>query len=192
MSASIRSPLLALALLLLTSVATLAQARDYYPSGDGFSWTYSSGETQVMSGPRDFGGTTVMVLTHYLNGLPVSEDYLVYDADGVRTLGTASGGKLVRFDPPLIVYAAEALAVGDSWQSTTQLGDISITLAAEVLGLRGVQTPAGRFNALQIRQRTLTSSGAATTIDIFFVPGVGIVRFVTQDGTIIELIELSL
>jgi hypothetical protein len=58
-----------------------------------------------------------------------------------------------------------------------------------VVGLRGVQTPAGRFNALQIRQRTLTSTGGQTLLDLFLVPGVGIVRFVTEDGTVIDLIE---
>lgn len=181
--------------LLLAILLTLAfggtLARDYYPVGNGFTWTYSSGETQVMTGPRDFEGASVMILTHYLDGIPVSEDYLLY-GDGVQTLGTASGGQVVRFDPPLIVYLGAPLEVGDAWQSTTQLGDVSITLAAEVLGLRGVQTAAGRFNALQIRQRTLTSSGASTVLDIYFVPAVGIVRFVTQDGTIIDLIDLSL
>jgi hypothetical protein len=187
---SLRALVLAAALFALALGG--AGARDYYPVGDGFSWTYSSGETQVMAGPRDFDGSSIMVLTHYLSGIPVSEDFLLYDAQGVLTLGTASGGQVVRFVPPLIVYGPSPLEVGDSWQSTTQLGDVSITLAAEVLGLRGVQTPAGRFNALQIRQRTLTSSGASTVLDIYFVPGVGIVRFVTQDGTVIDLIELTL
>jgi hypothetical protein len=181
------------AALVLATAGGVALARDYFPAGPGFTWTYSSGETQIMSGPRDFGGTSVMVLTHYLGGVPVSEDYLTYSEEsGVHTLGTASGGQVVRFDPPLLVYAPSPLEIGDSWQSTTQLGDVSLTLTAEVLGLRGVQTPAGRFNALQIRQRTLTSSGAATVLDIYFVPGVGIVRFVTQDGTTIDLIDLVL
>lgn len=183
---------------LVAAVAALALAvggagaRDYFPVGDGFTWTYSSGETQVMAGPRDFEGTPVWVLTHYLDGMPISEDYLVYDETGVRTLGSAAGGQVVRYDPPLRIYPAAPLAVGEQWQSTTDLGVFSITLASEVLGLRGVQTTAGRFNALQIRQRTLTSSGASTVLDVFFVPGVGVVRFVTQDGTVIDLIELAL
>lgn len=180
----------ALAIGLVWALST-ALANDYYPSGDGLSWTYSSGETQAMSGPREWNGLEVLVLTHYLDGVPVSEDYLTFDADGVRTHGTAAGGKVVRYDPPLMVYAAAPLQPGATWSTTTELEGLSITLSAEVLGMRGVQTPAGRFNALQIRQRTLTSTGGRTLLDLFLVPGVGIVRFVTEDGTTIDLIELG-
>ena len=181
----------ACALALACAAAAAAQTPDgYYPSKSGTSWTYSSGETQTLSGPRELNGRQVMVLTHYYDGVPVSEDYLQY-GDGVDTVGTAAGGKVVPYDPPLTVYAAGPLQQGMQWKSTTQLPDFSITLAAEVLGVRGVKTPAGRFNALQIRQRTLTSNGGQTTLDLFFVPGVGVVRFVTPDGTTIDLIELS-
>jgi hypothetical protein len=167
-----------------------AAAQDeYYPHAAGTSWTYDSGITQQMSGPSQLDGAAVMVLTHYFEGQPVSEDYLSYGPDGVFTLGSASGGRLLRYDPPLLVYPPAPLEVGATWRSTTDLGAFSITLDAEVLGVRGVQTPAGRFNALQVRQRTLTSTGASTLLDLFFVPGVGVVRFVTQDGSVVDLIE---
>lgn len=170
-------------------LAGLAAASDYYAFGDGYSWTYDNGTTQIMSGPRDLRGTPVMVLTHYLDGLPISEDYLVYGPDGVFTVGTAAAGQAVMYEPPLRVYAPAPLQPGVTWTSTTRIGAIDVTLSSEVVGLRGVQTPAGRFNALQIRQRTLTSTGAQTLLDLFLVPGVGIVRFVTQDGSVIDLIE---
>ena len=176
------------ALVGLLCLAATALA-NYYPHGDGLRWTYDSGVTQVMSGPRLLDGVEVLVLTHYLDGVPVSEDYLAYGPDGVRSLGTAAAGTLVRFDPPLLVYPPGPLEVGATWRSTTDLGAFSITLDAEVLGVRGIQTPAGRFNALQVRQRTLTSSGASTVLDLFFVPSVGVVRFLTQDGSVIDLIE---
>lgn len=172
----------------LAALLTAAAAQGYYPVGDGLSWTYSSGETQLLRGPRTLDGQEVMVLTHFFDGAPVSEDYLVYD-DGVRSVGTAAGGDVFRYEPPLAVYGPAPLEAGQTWQSTTRVGGIDLTLSSEVLGLRGVQTPAGRFNAFQIRQVTLTSSGARTLIDIFFVPAVGVVRFVTQDGTTIDLIE---
>ncbi len=186
-ASSVRSARAALLLFALTLVPVLAS--DYYPASDGWSWTYDSGTTQVMSGPRTFEGVPVMVLTHYLGGVPVSEDYLSFAEDGVRTVATAAGGQVVRYDPPLVVYGPPPLEPGASWRSTTRVNGIDVTLSAEVLGLRGVQTPAGRFNALQIRQRTLTSNGGQTLLDLYLVPGVGIVRFVTQDGTVIDLIE---
>lgn len=171
------------------SVGLAAAQSDYYPHDAGQSWTYDSGVTQSMSGPHDLDGVEVMVLTHYLDGVPVSEDYMAYGPEGVRTFGSASGGQVLRYDPPLLIYPAAPLAVGSNWRSTTDLGTFTITLDAEVLGLRGIQTPAGRFNALQVRQRTLTNTGASTLLDLFFVPSVGVVRFVTQDGSVVDLIE---
>ena len=178
---------------LVFMLALVAQgiAQPYYPNGDGLSWTYSSGETQVMQGPRDLDGQPVMVLTHFFDGTPVSEDYLVF-GEGVDSLGTAAGGQRFRYDPPLVVWPAAPLATGMTWQSTTDVAGVSLTLSAEVLGLQGVQTAAGRFNAFQVRQVTLTSSGARTVLDIYFVPTVGIVRFVSQDGTVVDLIERAI
>lgn len=176
-------------LLALLGLLGAAWANGYFPAADGLSWTYSSGETQVMTGPRDLSGTPVMVLTHYLGGVPVSEDYLVYAPDGVWSVGTASGGAIVRYDPPLLVYGPAPLEPGSSWTSTTDVAGVSVTITSEVVGLRGVQTPAGRFNALQVRQRTVTSTGGQTNLDLYVVPSVGVVRFVTSDGTTIDLIE---
>lgn len=187
-----REPLIALlfALLFLPFAASAQDDGGYYPRSAGMSWTYNSGETQTLSGPRDFEGVQVMVLTHYFDGTPVSEDYLLFE-DGVKTLGSASGGDIFSYIPPLQVYAPSPLSVGQRWESSTRVAGFEIALTSEVVALRGVSTPAGRFNALQIRQQTTTSSGAQTTLDLYFVPSVGVVRFVTDDGTTIDLIELG-
>ncbi|HKI58788.1 MAG TPA: hypothetical protein VKA00_06215 [Trueperaceae bacterium] len=184
-----RIVLVALAFGACSLAAFAADPPSYYPHRTGLSWTYDSGETQQLAGPRTVDGQQVMVLTHYFNGVPVSEDYLQYGPDGVKTLGTAAGGKVTRYDPPLVVYPTAPLEPGMQWQSTTKLPDFDITLSAQVLAVRGVETPAGRFNALQIRQQTVTSNGAQTVMDLFFVPSVGVVRFVTQDGTTVDLID---
>lgn len=179
----------------LTVVAVLAStfvfAQGYYPTGQGFSWTYSSGETQTLSGPRDMDGRQVWVLVHYFEGVPVSEDYLEYGDSGVISHGTAAGGLMYPYQPGLLVYPPEPLTPGQRWTSTTNLPGFTLTLDSEVVGMRGVDTPAGRFNALLLRQTTLTSTGGQTILDLYFVPGIGVVRFVTQDGTIIDLIERS-
>ena len=190
MTRSARGAVVAALLLCCAALTQSAAAQaTYYPHGDGMQWTYDSGVTQVMSGPRLFDDREVMVLTHFLDGVAVSEDYLTYGEDGVHSVGTAASGQVLRYDPPLLVYPPGPLEVGATWRSTTDIGPFSITLDAEVLGVRGIQTPAGRFNALQVRQRTLTSSGASTALDLFYVPGVGVVRFMTQDGSLIDLIE---
>lgn len=179
-----------LALLALLGPLLLAQA-NYYPSGEGRSWTYSNGETQSFAGTRELAGYQVQLFLHTLGGVPVAEDYLIFDDQGVRLVGTAAGGQLLIYQPPLLIYPPAPLAVGQSWRSSARVGELEISLSAEVIGIAGVATPAGRFNALQIRQQTVTSTGAQTLIDLFFVPSVGIVRTVTQDGTVIDLIEKS-
>lgn len=177
------------ATLLLAAGAALAQG--YYPNSPGMSWTYSSGETQTLSGPRELGGRQLLVLTHYFEGVPISEDYLEYTDSGVFSHGSAAGGQVFQYQPALVVYPPAPLEPGKAWTGTTSLTGFDLTLSAEVLGLRGVATPAGRFNAFLIRQTTLTSNGGQTVLDIYFVPAVGIVRFQTQDGTVIDLIEKS-
>ncbi len=184
-----RPPFLLVLLVIFTATSVASAQESYFPNRDGLSWTYSNGETQTLTGPRLVNGQSVMVLAHALEGVPVSEDYLFYDTTGVFSLGTAAGGRTLVYTPPLVIYQGERLEVGDAWASTTQVGDLEITFQAEVLGVRGVQNAAGRFNALQIRQTTVTSTGAQTTLDLFFVPTVGVVRTVTQDGTVVDLIE---
>ena len=173
--------------LLLASAAALAQG--YFPSRDGLSWTYSNGETQTLNGPVKISGEQVMILTHLLDGDVISKDYLAYDDIGVFSYGTEAGGQTLLYDPALTLYAGNSLQVGQSWQSATSVAGFDITLAAEVMGMRGVRTDAGRFNALQVRQRTFTNTGAQTTLDLYVVPGVGVVRFVTEDGTTVDLVE---
>ena len=185
-----RAPGALAALLALCLAAAASAQQGYFPSEPGSSWTYSNGETQTLSGPRDVLGGPRIVLVHYYEGTPVSEEYLDYGA-GVVSHGTAAGGEIMAYTPPLTIYPPPPLQAGESWESTTTVGGVEITLASEVLGSQGIQTPAGRFNALRIRQTTRTSSGGRTVLEIYFVPSVGVVRFVTQDGTSIDLIEYA-
>lgn len=180
------------AILIALTLGAAALAQDYHPHRAGQSMTYTNGETQVLSGPRDFGGQQVMVLTHYHQGDAISEDYLVYAPQGVLQVGWAAGGTVMTYSPPLLAFAAGPYQIGTQWQSTTSLSGVTITLSAEVLAMRGVDTPAGRFNAFQIRQVTVTATGGQTVLDAYFVPGVGVVRYVMQDGTVINLLEYSL
>lgn len=176
-----------MATLFFMTYATAQEA--YYPSRDGLSWTYSNGETQTFSGSKVIEGQTTQVLVHYLQGAPTSEDYVIYDVSGVRLIGTSAGGQTLAYAPLLSLFPPPPLQVGQAWSSKATVSGFDISLNAEVVAVRGVQTQAGRFNALQIRQQTVTSTGAQTVNDLYFVPSVGIVRWVTQDGTSIDLID---
>ncbi len=176
-------------LLLLCLLTGWTVAQDYHPHQAGYSWTYTNGETQTLSGPRDFQGQQVMVLTHWLHGDAVTEDYLVYAPEGVYHVGTAAGGNVLTYSPPLLAFTGGPYTAGSQWQSTSTISGLRLTMSAEVLGTQGVETPAGRFNAFQVRQVTVTSTGGQTVLDAYFVPSVGVVRYVLQDGTVINLLE---
>ncbi|MCA9836039.1 MAG: hypothetical protein KC422_03965 [Trueperaceae bacterium] len=177
-------------LILFLAALCFALAQEaYYPAREGLAWTYSNGETQMFEGVKAVSGQSAQVLVHYLQGTPISEDYLIYDGNGVRSIGTAAGGQTLIYSPFLTFFPAPPLAVGQTWSSSAKVADFDISINAEVVAVRGVQTQAGRFNALQIRQQTITSTGAQTVLDLFFVPSIGIVRWLTQDGTSIDLID---
>ena len=187
-----KTPKTALFFLVFALLSFGIAKNDYFPNQTGLSWTYSNGEEQRMSGPYELDDTAVMVLTHYMDGEIASEEYLVYAENGVFNLGTASNeGELLRYDPPLVVYEGSSLTVGQSWQSKSVIKGIEISLNSEVIGVQGIKTESGRYNALIIRQQTFTDTGGQTALDVYFVPGIGIVRFSSSDGDVIDLVDKS-
>lgn len=176
-----------LAALLLLGSCGLAQ--DWHRSEPGSSWTYTNGETQTLSGPRDFAGQQVLVLTHWLRGEPVSEDYLVYGPGGIQQVGSAAGDRTAAFSPPLLIFPEGPFGEGSSWSGSTRVDGTEVTVSSTVTGTRGVDAPAGRYNALVIRQVTETGSGGRSVLQLHFVPDVGVVRYVLEDGTAVNLLE---
>jgi len=179
-----------LALLAPLSLLALAQSGDYYPLKTGLRWTYSNGEVQEVSATRTINGRSVAVLTHSTGGKVTQEDYLAQAREGLLLHGSQAGDKLTWYEQPLLVYPAAPLYPGARWSTTTRAGDgSSVSLAARVLGSEGVVTPAGRFNAFVVRTTVVTSSGGSSLTDSYFVAAVGTVRFVTQDGSTVDLVE---
>lgn len=177
-------------IILLLVLGFSSAQEEFFPHRDGLSWTYSNGETQSLSGPHDIDGQEVMVLSHIVANEIVSQDYLIYHPTGVYSAGTRTkSGELLSYNPPLTIYRGTQLKVGQTWQSITKIKGLEINLYSEVTGTQGIKTPVGRFNTLVIRQSTVTSSGGQTTLHLYFVPAVGIVRFVQADGVVVDLVD---
>jgi hypothetical protein len=184
---SLASALIALGL----ALGQVAAQSAYYPQTLGWSWTYSNGATQTLTGTRELAGLAAVVLTHSFRGVPVSEDYLDY-SNGVRLLGTGVGGSITTYDPPLLLFPPAPLQVGMRWSTTSVASDgTTLVISISVTGVQGLRTPVGSYNALVIRSTVSTSSGAASVVNSFFVPAVGTVRYVTSDGGTIDLIEMG-
>lgn len=171
----------------LLLAVVLAAPTAYYPNGIGYSWTYSSGMEQVFT--REQNG--LLVFERRLARQPVSADLLRYTESGVFLEGLIIGQAVQRYNPPLQLYPAPPLVLGQEWGGRSSFGGQSVALIGKVLRIEGVNVPAGRFNAYVIRTSTVTSAGGSQVMEIYFVPGVGIVRYATPDGATVDLVRFS-
>ena len=176
-------------LLILALFATAFAQGDYYPGKVGLRWTFSNNTTQEYTAQKTVNGQNVLVLVTSLNGKPVSEQYFQSSPKGVFWFGVRANNKLDWYSSPLVVYPAAPLRAGMRWSSSSKTVNGTLALTSRVLGSEGIQTAAGRFNAFRVRSSVTTSSGASSVSDLFFVPGVGTVRYVTQDGSAVDLVS---
>ncbi|MFC3834641.1 MULTISPECIES: hypothetical protein [Deinococcus] len=155
----------------------------YYPYQSGTRWTYTSGEMQVVGPAVVHRGVTVTPVSHLYGGTTYSQDLLELRADGsVWLRGVNTGGRLAWFSVPLTVYPPGPLHPGMAWSSA----NTAMTLRSKVTGMSALKLPSGTFNALTIRTDT-TVKGRVTTQTTYFVPTLGIVRYQTADGSVIDL-----
>ncbi len=169
-------------------MVALAQPPAYYPHGIGYSWKFNSGEEQTFT--REQSG--MLVLERRFPKRPVIADLLSYSPNGgVMLEGLVVGKQVQRYSPSLQLYPVPPLYVGLRWGGRSKFGNQSIALFGEVNRIEGISVPAGRFNAFVIRNSTVTGEGGSVVVDIYYVPGVGIVRYATQGGGTIDLVEVS-
>ena len=179
----------AFAMLAIFAFALSSSAQNnYFPSRVGLKWTYSSGETQEYSREDTVFGTKVLVLQRSLNGKFVSEDYLQSSSAGVVLLGTKQGTQVYRYQPSVVVYPKAPLKVGSTWSTSSGTGAAQFTIQYNVTGTAGVKVKAGRFNAFIVNSQVTTAQGSTSSNDLYFVPSVGTVKYVYQDGSTIELV----
>ncbi len=168
----------------------LAQ-KGYYPHALGMRWVYSSGEVQTFTEVRELAGAEVWMLEHrYKDGATMTEA-LAFNDRGVWVFAVISGGETLTYDPPLQLYPKPPLRTGLRWGGTTRLRGQALKVEAEVLGLSGVEVKAGRYNAFRIRSKLAAAGGSESVVDLYFVPGVGVVRYATADGGVIDLVEFA-
>ncbi|UWX63366.1 hypothetical protein [Deinococcus rubellus] len=86
--------------------------------------------------------------------------------------------------PPLTVYPSSPLTLGQRWESTSG----SLKLSSRVMGSEPLSLSAGNFNALLIRS-DVSSGGGTSTQYSYFVPGLGVVRYQTAGGQVVDLLK---
>ncbi|PNY83114.1 hypothetical protein CVO96_15165 [Deinococcus koreensis] len=171
------------ALTALVGAQGAAPPRPYYPYLPGERWTYSSGESQVVGASVVHRGVKVTPVSHQYGSTTYTQDLLELRADGsVWLRGVNAGGRLTWFTAPLNVYPPGPLSPGMAWTS----GSSTFRLASHVTGMSALRLSAGTFNALSIRTDT-TAGGRVSTQTTYFVPTLGIVRYLAGDGSVVDL-----
>lgn len=178
-------------LLLLLFGISMAAAPNYYPHKVGMTWIYTSGESQTYESVRNANGQEVWELSHSYDGKVRYTDYLTFDENGVWLLGVDTGAGIMPYDPPIQIYPAAPLRVGQNWSSRTKFKGANLVVVNKVIGIEGVVVPFGKYNAFVIRSSLTAQGGGASVVDMYFVPGIGVVRYATQDGGQIDLVDFK-
>ena len=169
-------------LLLLCGGAQAAGA--YFPSAPATTWRYSSGETQLIGQPTVVRGVSVTPTAHQIDGRTVSEDLLEYRGGGVYLRGVRIGKQVIWYDPALTVYPSSPLTLGQRWESVSG----SLKLSSRVMGNEPLSLKAGNFNTFVIRS-DVTAGKTVSTQYSYFVPGLGVVRYQTAGGQVVDLLK---
>jgi len=115
----------------------LAAPTAYYPNSIGYSWTYSSGMEQVFTSEQN----GLLVFERRLAKQPVSADLLRYTENGVFLEGLIIGQAVQRYTPPLQLYPAPPLVIGQEWGGRSSFGGQSVALNWEGFAHRGRKRP---------------------------------------------------
>ena len=171
------------ALTALVGALAASSAKPYYPYSPGTRLTYTSGETQVVGAGVLHRGVKVVPVSHQYGSTTYTQDLLELRPDGsVWLRGVNAGGRLSWFAAPLNVYPPGPLSPGMAWSS----GNSTLKLSSRVTGMSALKLSAGTFNALTIRTDT-TTGGQVSTQTTYFVPTLGVVRYQTADGSVVDL-----
>lgn len=166
----------------------LAAKTSYYAGAVGYSWAYDNKQERVIS--RSQGG--LLVMDNKAGGVIASSDLMRFSPQGVFLEGVMVQKTVYRYKPALRYFPAPPLYVGQNWVSQGDLAGTTYTLQGQVLAVSGIKVPAGKFNAFQIRLTTTPGAGQPSAMDLYYVPGLGIARLVTADGSKIDLVKFTI
>ena len=129
-------------------------------------------------GTREIDGRKVLEFEMHRSGRITTTDLMTVDEKGVQCWARIDEtGQLTKLDPPLQIVAAP-VAVGTTWDFDGEPNGTKTHQHFEIVGHAEITIPAGTFRAFHIRgEQTLPGP---MTIDRWFVPGLGIVKDVTE------------
>ena len=201
----------------LLAVIVFSAPEQIIPVNDGTTWRYNmvqeagpgsrltddpQNETGILRAPviyrihgqREIDGRKLFEFEMHRDGRVTSTDLMTIDEQGMRCWARINEmEQLTKLDPPLPIVAAP-VAVGNAWDYNGEPDGTKTHQHYEVVDQAEVTIPAGTFNAFHIHgEQTLPGP---MTIDRWFVPGVGIVKDITEtrsnSGELLRRITLEL
>ncbi len=130
-----------------------------------------------MEGTQDFQGQRLFKLVRHRAGVFFRSDLIAVNEQGIVIRArTGEDGAPFAVDPPEILVATP-VRVGTKWKSRAEVAGVALEEECEITGEEDVQVPAGKFQAYRIH--AAPSSAVSSSIDRWFVPGVGFVKEIT-------------
>ncbi len=147
-----------------------------------------------IEGTQDFGGQKLIKLVRIRAGVFLRTDLIAVNEQGITIQARAGeDGKPFVVNPPERMLATP-VRVGTKWISRTEVAGVALQEECEITGEEDVQVSAGRFHAYRIH--SAPSSAISSSIDRWFVPGVGFIREITTSrgptGNLLQRTSLEL
>ena len=131
-----------------------------------------------INGTREIDGKDLLQFEMHRAGRIINTDLMTVDDRGLQCWARMDeSGKLMRLDPPLSIVASP-MDVGTTWDFDGNSEAGKVHQHYTVTGEANISVPAGEFQAFHIRGEQ--STPGPMSIDRWFVPGVGIVKDVTE------------
>lgn len=181
-----------------SSGGTVAGSKDYFPLSAGDMWKYRSTTAdgkqsefsiKVLNEEKENGNTLYLVET-VSTFQPIHDWYskpsgwvLMHREEYVKAGNKAEYSPTKRF-------LKNPLTNGDSWQwKGTGMMGMEIDESNDVSGPETVSVPAGEFEAMKVTTKVV-QGGAPVTKTYWYAPGVGLVKSMTDTGSVKSTTEL--
>lgn len=178
--------------------ASSSGSKDYFPLSVGDSWKYRSTTAdgkqseftiKVLNEEKENGNTQYLVET-VSTFQPIHDWYskpggwvLMHRQEYVKTA-------LKTEYQPTKQFLKNPLTSGDSWKWKGKgMMDLEIDESNEVSGPEAVSVPAGSFEAMKVMTKVV-QGGAPVTKTYWYAPGVGLVKSMTDTGSVKSTTEL--
>jgi hypothetical protein len=178
--------------------ASSTGSKDYFPLSVGDSWKYRSTTAdgkqseftiKVLSEEKENGKTLYLVET-VSTFQPIHDWYskpsgwvLMHRQEYVKT------GNKAEYQPTK-QFLKNPLTSGDSWKwKGTGMMGVEIDESNEVSGPETVSVAAGKFEAMKVMTKVV-QGGAPVTKTYWYAPGVGLVKSMTDTGSVKSTTEL--